>query len=386
MATKSKLGDTKKYAGVVKSVQGASKPKEPEEPRITKDQVIEAFQSFGFTPNERNHNDIAYWTSKGQSEKSKLIEELHNRRKDINDGEDESSKAEMEKHKSRKELEEKQEFARKELEHKRTISEKEFEHKKKLAEDEMAHRHQVGKQAMPRLSDQDLNDLFDEYGLPPPDPEWARNHLPNDPEKVRSILDMQRKTADSMLKKHAKNSINEIPETPKMGGMPGMPPVPLGGPGGMGGPMGAQGDMAMDQGEPATPFFIGNQSLVRIVNPTNPQASTRWLVDSKKKVLRPFISDEAFRSAFEDPDAAEKAMVTISSRELGESGALKGFKPLQGDMGVQHDGSMKDIPFTDAQLQNRYGKPQDVASEDRALSMLDGLFGHMTGKQGGQPQ
>lgn len=366
MSIKSRLGETKKYSGVVKSVQDAKQQvqKQPEEPRISAEKVREAFESFGFPVNSRGHNDILYWTSRGESEFPKLVEELHQRRVDINNEEDEDMKSKMSRSKAEEELAAKFELSKKEMEHKQ----------------------QVGKTAMPRLSDQDLNDLFDEYGLPPPDPEWARNHLPNDPEKVRSILEMQRKTADSMLKKHAQNTVNSVPETPKMGGMPGMPAVPMSGPSGMGGPIGMQGDMTMDQGEPATPFFIGDQSLVRIVNPTNPNASTRWLVDAKKKVLRPFISEDSFRSAFDDPDEAEKATITISARELGPNGALAGFKPLKGDMGVQQDGSMKKIPFTEAQLQNRYGKPQDTAAENRALSMIDGLMGKMGGQsQGMQP-
>lgn len=370
MVPKSKIGATKKYSNVVSSVKGA-KPQVPQEPRITKDQVVEAFKSFGFPINDRGHNDILYWTSKGQSEAPKLIDELHKRRMDINKAEDEKKKATDSRNQALQDLHSKREIAQKEL-----------DHKKQIAEGELAHKQSMSKATMPRLSDQDLSALFDEYGLPPPDPEWARTHLPNDPEKVRSILEMQRKTADDMLKKHAKNSVNAIPEMPKMGGMPGMPPTPMmpSSGSGIGGPLGAQGDMTMGAGEPATPFFIGDHSLVRITNPTNPHASTTWLVDAKKKVLRPFMTQEAFQNAFEDPSEAEKAVVTISTKELGPGGALDGFKPLRGDMGVQHDGSMKNIPFTEAQLQNRYGKPADIAAEDKTMSVLDGLFGHMSGK------
>jgi hypothetical protein len=358
MVPKSKIGATKKYAGVVSSVKGA-KPKEPEEPKITADQVREAFQSFGFPVNANNHNDILYWTSKGQSETPKLIDELHQRRMEIIKKEDDDARSVAEKHRAHKDLMDKLDLSRKELEHKQTL----------------------GKAAMPRLSDQDLNALFDEYGLPPPDPEWARTHLPNDPDKVRSILDMQRKTADDMMKKHAKNSVNAVPETLKMGqapGMPATPMMPMGG-GGMGGPMGGQQDMTGGTGEPATPFFIGDHAIVRIANATNPQASTTWLVDAKKKVLRPFMSEDAFKNAFEDPDAAERAVVNISARELGPGGALDGFKPMKQEHGVNPDGSMKKIPFTEAQLQNRYGQKQDTAAEDRSMAVLDGIMGQMKG-------
>ena len=370
MAPKSKAVDTKKYSNVVKSVKSAAPkaPQQPEEPKIKAEAVKEAFASFNFPLNERGHNDVAYWTSRPESEKAKLIDELHKRRMDINNKEDEDKKAESDRERAHKDMQNKQE-----------LSQRELAHKKSMAEAEMAHKHEVGKAAMPRLSDQDLNALFDEYGLPPPDPEWARTHLPNDPEKVRSILEMQRKTADDMMKKHSKNAVNEVPETPKMGQAPGMPamPMPAAG-GGMGGPMGGQQDM-MGGGEPATPFFIGDHALVRIANATNPQAATLWLVDTKKKILRPIESEKALENVFEDPEAARNSIMNISARELSPGGALAGFKPMKQEHGVQGDGSMKKIPFTEAQLQNRYGQKQDVAAEDRSMAVLDGIMGQMKG-------
>ena len=338
MAPKTTTGKTGKYSGVVKSVKDTQNP---EEPRITAEQVVAAFKSFGFEPNQRNHNDIGYWTTKGVSEGAKLMEELHKKRMDINNSEDEQKKGEQDKNK---------------------------------AQEDMIRTQNESKMTLPRLSDQDIDALFDEYGLPAPDPEWARSHLPNDPKKIRSILEMQRKTADDMLKKQSKNSVNAIPETPKMTAMP------MGGgkPGGMGGPtpMGMQGDM-MPGDSPATPFFIGDHSIVRITNPTNPQAFTTWLVDAKKKVLRPFLSEKAFQNAFEDAQEAEKAVVTISTKELATGGVLEGFKPLMGKQGVKHDGSMDLIEFSPAQLQKRYGKQSDPASENKSMSILDGIFGKL---------
>jgi len=342
-SSKSNLGQTNKYSGVVKNVQ---KVQTPEEPRITQEEVVQAFRSFGFEPNERNHNDIGYWTTKGKSELSQLMEELHKRRMEINDGEDDKEKEEESKRKSQESLLDTQNGS---------------------------------KGALPRLSDEDISALFDEYGLPVPDPEWARNHLPNDPKKIRSILEMQRKMADDMLKKHSKNAVNAIPETPKMSNMGGGAPMPMNGTGGPS-PLGMQGGMTADE-TPATPFFIGDHSLVRITNPNNPNASTTWLVDSKKKVLRPFLSPQAFQNAFDDPQEAEKSVVTISSKDLGPGGVLNGFTPLQGTQGVKHDGSMDNIEYSPAQLQNRYGKPSDPAAENKALSILDGVFGQLN-----QPQ
>jgi hypothetical protein len=356
MNSRSSLGKTSKYSGVVKNVQG-NKP--PEEPRITQEQVVAAFKSFGFTPNERNHNDIGYWTMKGQSEGIKLMEELHKRRQDINKEEDDGKKAEAARNKAREDSLHKHEEVKQNILNKQTQD----------------------KIAMPRLSDEDIKALFDEYGLPTPDPEWARNHMPNDPKKVRSLLEVQRKMADDMIKKSAKNTVNALPETPKMAATPtgGAAPMPMMGQGGPS-PMGIQGSMTPDT-SPATPFFIGDHSIVKIVNPNNPNQSTTWLVDSKKKVLRPFESEEAFQNAFEDPTAAEKAVITLTSKDLGPGGVLDGFTPLQNDKAVKSDGSMDNIDFSEGEIQQRYGQTGDPAAESRSLAMLDGLFGKINGQQ-----
>jgi predicted Fe-S protein YdhL (DUF1289 family) len=353
MIPKSNLGQTKKYSGVVKSVKEANTTQQiPEEPRITKEQVIEAFHAFGFEPGQRNHDDIAYWTTKPQSEGQKLIEELHQRRTEINNQQDETQKADFQNKKSQQDLLNKQNEA---------------------------------KSALPRLSDNEIAALFDEYGLPAPDPEWSRNHLPNDPQKIRSILEMQRKTADDMLKKHAKNTVNSVPEIPKNQPMP-MQPSSMGGQGGPTpqSPMGMQGDMTQGEG-PKTPFFIGDHSIVRIINPQNPNDSTIWLVDAKRKVLRPFASQKAFENAFDNPKEANDSATVISVKELGPGGALDGFTPLQGNKGIKDDGTMDKIDFSPSELKNRYGKPEDPTGENKSLSILDGVFNKLSsGNQ--QPQ
>ena len=344
MSLKSSLGKTSQYSSVVKSV----KDTQQEEPKITKEQVVEAFQSFGFTPNERNHNDIGYWTLKGKSELPKLMEELHKRRLDINKKEDDQ---------------------------------------KKIQEDgnnaiqNIKNRQMVDKATMPRLSDQDIVSLYDEYGLPTPDPEWVRNHMPNDPKKIRSLLEVQRKAADDMIKKHTKNSVNAIPETPKntpipMAPMGGAPMSGMGGPN----PVGMQGDLS--QGSPAvTPFFVGDHALVKIMSQNDPNKGTLWLVDKKKKVLRPILNEKALDAAFDDPQTAKDAIVTLSSQALAKGGPLEGFTLLDKSKAMKDDGSMDNIDFSPAQLQNRYGKPSDPNAENRSLSMLDGLFGKISNNQ-----
>ena len=357
MQAKSNVGQTKKYDGVKNAVKANTTP---EEARITQDEVSNAFRSFGFPINERGHDDIMYWTTKGKSELPNLINDLHKRRMDINNKEDDD---------------------RKDEDNRQKLSRKSEDDKKKY-EDDLLNEQTKSKATLPRLSDEDINALFDEYGLPSPDSEWARSHLPNDPKKIRSILEMQRKTTDDMLKKHSKNSVNAIPETPKMGA-----PMPAGG--GMGGyygrggpapmpqdPMGMQGGMTQGD-EPVTPFFIGDTALIRITNPNNPNSGTLWLVDKKKKVLRPILSERALEEAFEDPEEAKASITTVSAQALGPGGPLEGFTPLESNKGMRDDGSMDDIEFSPAQLQRRYGKQEDPEGENKAVSMLDGLFGNL---------
>ena len=259
MATKSAQGQTKKYSNVVKSVQNA----QPEEKKITPEQVVAAFKSFGIPINDRQHNDIAVWTMRGVSEGHKLIEELSKRRKEINDKEDEDKKTQEDRQKANQKAED----------------------DKKAAQETVQNKQHVDKAAMPRLSDSDIAALYDEYGLPPQDPEWSRNHLPNDPKMIRNILSMQRKFADDMMKKHTKNTVNSMPEVPKATSAPVMPMGrAMNGQGGPtpNSPMGMQDGMTPGDA-PVKPFFVGDHALIKITNPQNPNSGTLWLVDKQKK-------------------------------------------------------------------------------------------------------
>jgi len=339
MSIKSGLGKTEKYQGMAKTVRETAN--KPEEPRITPEQVDAAFRSFGFVPNERGHNDIGYWTTRGQSEGAKLMEELRKRRIEEN---------------------------------KKTDSQAaEHESIQKTIND--------SKRTLPRLNDDEITALYDEYGLPVPDPAWVRENLPNDPKKIRAILETQRKTADDMEKKQAKNAVNSIQSTPQNVAMPQKQQQPMMG---MGGPTPAMPDMlGGSEGEAVTPFFVGDHALVKITNPNNPNAGTLWLADSKKKVLRPISSMKIIENAFEDPQAAIESITTVSSRALAPGGALEGFTPLNQDKALKDDGSMDNIDFSPAQLKTPYGGVEaDPQEHQRALSALDGLFGKIK-SQGG---
>jgi len=331
MTRKSAQKELKKYSGVADNVKETqtAKPKQKEiapEPTMTPEQIIQAFNSFGFEPNERN-NDIGYWSQQPLSDSKKLMDELYKRRSELNSKED-TDKA--------------------------------------------------SKATLPRLSDEEINALFDEYGLPPQDPEFVRSTLPNDPQKIRSILEMQRKMGDDLLKKESTNAVNAVPETPKA--MPqaqaqAQAPMPMQGQGAPmpPSPMGMQGEMM--GGVPTTPFFVGDHALIRIVDQNNPNSGTLWLVDKKRKVLRPMMSENALENAFEDPEAAKQSIMTLSSQALSPSGPLAGFTPMTQEKGIRDDGSMKNIEFSPAQLKNNYGKPVDLAKRSKAVQLLDGILG-----------
>jgi len=67
MQAKSNVGQTKKYDGVKNAVRANITP---EEPKITQDEVSNAFRSFRFPINERGHDDIMYWTTNNSSHKA----------------------------------------------------------------------------------------------------------------------------------------------------------------------------------------------------------------------------------------------------------------------------------------------------------------------------
>ncbi len=315
-------GSTQKYSGIVKNVN-KNKPQIPEEPTLSAQEIVDAFRSFGFEPNTNKMNDVGYWSTRPQSEKGKLMSDLKKKRETENKAKEESNPL---------------------------------------------------KDVKPRLSDTEINALFDEYGIPAPDPEWARNNLPNDVKSIRNILKIQRKAMDDAIKakqtqqSQAQAAPQQAHPQPSMPAGAQMPMMGMGGPGDM---------------EPSSPFFVGDNSIVRITNPNNPNAATLWLVDSKKKTLRPFMSEQAFQNAFEDPSAAEKSVMTLSTKDLGQGGALSGFKMLNSNYGVQDDGSMKDIEFSPSQLEKKYGKPSDENAENKGLSMLDGLLDKSVNMQPG---
>ena len=133
-----------------------------------------------------------------------------------------------------------------------------------------------------------------------------------------------------------------------------------------------------------TPIFAGKTALIRFVNAGDSNSSSIWLAERDPKVIRPFVTEEFFDSMFANPQQAQKAVVTMSSDELGPEGLFKDFKVLDEEHAVQPDGSMKPLQFSPSQIQKRYGQEINPEAENQAVTSLDGMLGQLTGDV--QPQ
>jgi len=129
------------------------------------------------------------------------------------------------------------------------------------------------------------------------------------------------------------------------------------------------------------PVFVGKSALVRLVNGTDINTATIWLVDPSNKTLRPFVSEEQFDSMFDNAKQARSAIVTLQTDELSPGGVLGDFKVLDSNYGIKGDGSMKKVEFSPSQLQGRYGQPMNMDGETKSVGVLDSLLGSLGGQE-----
>ena len=302
-----------------KNLQGMGKKKE-QEPLLNSHYIVDAFHSFGFEPTRA---DMHYWTTIKESQKGQLVKEL----KDRKDGSEEKVNAQHE---------------------------------------QMASRSKTPG----HLSDEQIYSIYSEYGFPKPDVHWVREHLPDDEEKLKSVLDIQRKHMDAMIKIQSKGILDNVKNQMQGQQQPPMP-MPGGGPGYSNDGQGGPNDPSFSK---YTPHFVGDYSIIKFT-PSSYGAgaenspSTVWLIDNKNKVLRPFLSQDSFDNMFTNPKEAEKSIVTISSSDLNDS--LKGFELLSSSYGIQKNGTYKSLPADRATLAQRYGKAIDEDSASTTVAILD---------------
>ena len=133
---------------------------------------------------------------------------------------------------------------------------------------------------------------------------------------------------------------------------------------------------------PKDAFFRGDHALIRFNEDPGPgDTSTVWLVDVKKKVLRPFLDEQAFTAYFGGTTIEEQdekgAISSVDLSDLGGQGTLRNFRMLQDADGVGGDGN---IPITlgddidEAKFDNKYGKQGNPEGEEKAGQVLDGIL------------
>lgn len=135
--------------------------------------------------------------------------------------------------------------------------------------------------------------------------------------------------------------------------------------------------MPTDKNQPqskGTPIFLSKSALVRLVNESDPNTSSLWLIDVPKKILRPFMDESQFDVMFDNPEEARKAVVTLSSNELADGGILDDYQVLDNEFGIGPDGEIKEVQFSNHELQQRYGQPVNPEMENKAVTALDHLF------------
>ena len=129
-----------------------------------------------------------------------------------------------------------------------------------------------------------------------------------------------------------------------------------------------------------TPYFLGDEALVKFATDSNQGTKQYWLVSKKDRTVRPFESNDAIRTAFGDQtkEAVSNAMKITTPKVDADGeiieGVLDGFSILEPEYSIRSDGSAKPLHFSSYQLKNRYGKPVDEKAETIATEVLDGLL------------
>ena len=136
-----------------------------------------------------------------------------------------------------------------------------------------------------------------------------------------------------------------------------------------------------------TPYFMGDQALVKFSLDGSGGESTYWLVNKKKKTIQPFESMKALQAAFKEgyPEALKNAVaITVPVIDEGgeiTDGVLSGFNVLDPEYAIKNDGSSKRLAYSPHSLKKRYGKPVDTKAEGMAVKALEGFFNILKQKE-----
>lgn len=114
-------------------------------------------------------------------------------------------------------------------------------------------------------------------------------------------------------------------------------------------------------------YPLGDYSLVKFTD-----SPTVFLVDFKNKQLRPFLSQEAFNTSYQNPEDANKAIITLDpSEHTRTGGALSDFQLLPYEYGISNFGQMKQMDINTNNIKNYYG--QKEMTPDQAMVGIGNL-------------
>lgn len=307
--------ESKKQVKIYKGVEDSVKKASAEEPKIATDSIVKAFASFGMKAPE---HELLYWSNQPTSKASKMLEELK---------------------KSKKEK-----------------TEKFKENYQKVM-------------TMAPLSNKEIYAVYDEYGLEKPNPDWVRKNLPNDEEKLRKYLDIERDFKNKSYKKDLSNKLKAEQMVQPAGGMVQQM--------GMMDGVGAANvlsDTAGNEDEEVVPYHLSGLSLCR-VNGDN----TIWLIDSSKGTIKPFTSRKAFVNFFKGKNDnfdrvadAQDAIKDISVKQFNS--LMKKYKLSSNKYGIKEDGqggSGEDAFYVNTNdLSNNYGSTINENTLDKSISFV----------------
>ena len=325
-------GKTKQFQNLSNNVKNASS--EWQKTMLNADQVNQLFNDFWYQPEK---SDLTYWSNQPETAKTKLVWELKKRK-------DEAL--------------------------------------------EVQKNQELTKQWPTHMTDQQISKLYSEYGFPIPksssDYNWIRQNLPDNEEKLRSVLEIQKKTMDQMLKIKGKNTVDTVKQATSQS-----PSQPI---------------MTGGNVTPNNGMLINNQFSwqwwptdgwwqwwsTRVVFPSryavvkfswDPNwadewdASTLWLLDSNTRQIQPFLSMTWFNNLFwENSKEALKKVVNLNPNDLLQNWDLWDFTLLSNSYWINDNWDIPTVETNQQNIKSLYWKTPDAKAVNTSYTALDWFF------------
>lgn len=123
-------------------------------------------------------------------------------------------------------------------------------------------------------------------------------------------------------------------------------------------------------------YPMGDYSLVKFQDANGKISDWVWQLDNKAKTMRPFVSQQAFESAYAgNLDEANKAIVVFNAADRGPGGSIEEYELLEPNYAIQGDGSAKRLDASNAEISRSYGKP--AVSTDIQDKMVNFVGGYL---------